>query len=242
MPEFSAESWNFFKEQLVSVIRFVMYAFDLIFDAARSNPMLYAFIFFPIFFCAFIIMFDLLTGSVPFISLMKKNDNKGILSGLQASTFSNKSISGTSNAAKSTKSLAQAKAAADAKVHKNMIQAVSGNSALAGAHSAAGSSAQGNAAGTSFKAQDMAAGAKSFSMRTSSGGTAVNFDKNIKFDRSFVGNFREHMKDDETGKDWRPFKNVPDKSDSDNSISKLNDLPHGEVKKSSDVNLNIEVD
>ena len=56
MPEFSSDAWSSFKEQFLSVIRFILYSFDLFFDACRSHPMLYAFFFFPIFAAAFFVV------------------------------------------------------------------------------------------------------------------------------------------------------------------------------------------
>lgn len=68
MPDFSIEQWSNFKQQFMSVIRFIMYVFDMIFDACRSRPMLYAFLFFPIFAGAFLILFDLFTKGLPKVS------------------------------------------------------------------------------------------------------------------------------------------------------------------------------
>lgn len=166
MPEFSSESWNFFKEQLVSVLRFIVYIFELFFDYARTNPMVYAFIFFPLFACAFFLVFDILTGNVPFVGLLRKGDNGGIIKGFQASSI-HKGIGGSSNSAKNIKSLAAAKAAADSKVHKNMIQAVSSNSALAGARD------------SSSLGQKVNTGSKGVSLSFSNSGTVADINKGI---------------------------------------------------------------
>lgn len=75
MPEFTVEEWTSFKEQFISVIRFIMYCFDLCFDTFRSNPLLYAAFFFPVFAVAFFVIFDLVTGVSPFAAVMRNGRN-----------------------------------------------------------------------------------------------------------------------------------------------------------------------
>lgn len=49
MPNFTESDWTAFKTKFISVIQWVIYAFNDIFDSVRSHPMLYVFVFFPIF-------------------------------------------------------------------------------------------------------------------------------------------------------------------------------------------------
>ena len=49
MPNFTESDWTAFKIKFMSVIQWVIYAFNDIFDSVRSHPMLYVFVFFPIF-------------------------------------------------------------------------------------------------------------------------------------------------------------------------------------------------
>jgi len=80
MPDFSAETWSSFRQQFLSVIRFVLYLFDMLFDAVRSNPLLYFAFFFPIFALAFFVIFYLLKNIAPFVPLFGEGDAKGIIS------------------------------------------------------------------------------------------------------------------------------------------------------------------
>ena len=103
MPDFTLEQWTSFKEQFMSVIRFVMYAFDMFVDTCRSNPMLYMFLFFPIFIGAFFIVFDLITSlsRVNEGYSMSGNTSKFIL-GKDKSRFNNNA---SVNLAKANKSI-----------------------------------------------------------------------------------------------------------------------------------------
>lgn len=49
MPNFTESDWTAFKTKFMSVIQWVIYAFNDIFDSVRSHPMLYVFVFFPVF-------------------------------------------------------------------------------------------------------------------------------------------------------------------------------------------------
>lgn len=88
MPEFSVEMWQSFKQQFMSVINWLLYSFDILYDSFRSKPMLYLFIFFPIFALMFFGVFNLLTRLVPFKALLDssdtKNDNSMLKSSLRA--------------------------------------------------------------------------------------------------------------------------------------------------------------
>lgn len=88
MPEFSVEMWQSFKQQFMSVINWLLYSFDILYDSFRSKPMLYLFIFFPIFALMFFGVFNLLTRLVPFKALFDssdtKNDNSMLKSSLRA--------------------------------------------------------------------------------------------------------------------------------------------------------------
>ena len=88
MPEFSIEMWQSFKQQFMSVINWLLYSFDILYDSFRSKPMLYLFVFFPIFALMFFGVFNLLTRLVPLKSLFDssdtKNDNSMLKSSLRA--------------------------------------------------------------------------------------------------------------------------------------------------------------
>lgn len=88
MPEFSVEMWQSFKQQFMSVINWLLYSFDILYDSFRSKPMLYLFIFFPIFALMFFGVFNLLTCLVPLKTLFDssdtKNDNSMLKSSLRA--------------------------------------------------------------------------------------------------------------------------------------------------------------
>lgn len=88
MPEFSVEMWQSFKQQFMSVINWLLYSFDILYDSFRSKPMLYLFIFFPIFALMFFGVFNLLTRLVPLKALFDssdtKNDNSMLKSSLRA--------------------------------------------------------------------------------------------------------------------------------------------------------------
>lgn len=88
MPEFSLEMWQSFKQQFMSVINWLLYSFDILYDSFRSKPMLYLFVFFPIFALMFFGVFNLLTRLVPLKSLFDssdtKNDNSMLKSSLRA--------------------------------------------------------------------------------------------------------------------------------------------------------------
>ena len=88
MPEFSVEMWQSFKQQFMSVINWLLYSFDILYDSFGSKPMLYLFIFFPIFALMFFGVFNLLTRLVPFKALLDssdtKNDNSMLKSSLRA--------------------------------------------------------------------------------------------------------------------------------------------------------------
>lgn len=88
MPEFSVEMWQSFKQQFMSVINWLLYSFDILYDSFRSKPMLYLFIFFPIFALMFFGVFNLLTRLVPLKTLFDssdtKNDNSMLKSSLRA--------------------------------------------------------------------------------------------------------------------------------------------------------------
>lgn len=79
MPEFSNEMWQSFKQQFLSVIDWLLYSFDILYDSFRSKPMLYLFVFFPIFALVFFGIFNMFTRLVPLKSLFDnadfKNDN-----------------------------------------------------------------------------------------------------------------------------------------------------------------------
>lgn len=76
MPEFTTEMWQSFKQQFLSVIDWLLYSFDLLYDSFRSRPMLYLFVFFPIFALVFFCVFNLLTHLVPLKSLFENSDLK----------------------------------------------------------------------------------------------------------------------------------------------------------------------
>lgn len=88
MPEFSVDMWQSFKQQFMSVINWLLYSFDILYDSFRSKPMLYLFVFFPIFALLFFGVFNLLTRLVPlkplFDSSDTKNDNSMLKSSLRA--------------------------------------------------------------------------------------------------------------------------------------------------------------
>lgn len=88
MPEFSIDMWQSFKQQFMSVINWLLYSFDILYDSFRSKPMLYLFVFFPIFALMFFGVFNLLTRLVPLKSLFDssdtKNDNSMLKSSLRA--------------------------------------------------------------------------------------------------------------------------------------------------------------
>lgn len=88
MPEFSIEMWQSFKQQFMSVINWLLYSFDILYDSFRSKPMLYLFVFFPIFALMFFGVFNLLTRLVPLKALFDssdtKNDNSMLKSSLRA--------------------------------------------------------------------------------------------------------------------------------------------------------------
>lgn len=88
MPEFSVDMWQSFKQQFLSVINWLLYSFDILYDSFRSKPMLYLFVFFPIFALMFFGVFNLLTRLVPFKALFDssdtKNDNSMLKSSLRA--------------------------------------------------------------------------------------------------------------------------------------------------------------
>lgn len=79
MPEFSAEAWTSFKQQFVSVIQFIMYCFDMFFDACRANPLLYALFFFPIFALAFFAILELLLHLAPFVPILNSTKVEGAI-------------------------------------------------------------------------------------------------------------------------------------------------------------------
>ncbi len=85
MPEFSVEMWQSFKQQFMSVINWLLYSFDILYDSFRSKPMLYLFIFFPIFALMFFGVFNLLTRLVPFKALFDSSDTKNDNSMLKSS-------------------------------------------------------------------------------------------------------------------------------------------------------------
>lgn len=74
MPEFDVSTWDNFKQQFLSVIQWIFYAFRLIYDNALKHPLLYAFLFFPIFAVAFITIFHFIVTVVPFHSLLDGSD------------------------------------------------------------------------------------------------------------------------------------------------------------------------
>lgn len=88
MPDFSVEMWQNFKQQFLSVIDWLLYSFDILYDSFRSKPMLYLFVFFPIFALMFFAVFNLLTRLVPIKALFDssdtKNDNSMLKSSLRA--------------------------------------------------------------------------------------------------------------------------------------------------------------
>ena len=76
MPEFTTDMWQSFKQQFLSVIDWLLYSFDILYDSFRSKPMLYLFVFFPIFALVFFGIFNLLTHLVPLKSLFENSDLK----------------------------------------------------------------------------------------------------------------------------------------------------------------------
>lgn len=129
MPDFTVESWDLFKEQFLSVIRFVYYCFDMLFDTCRSNPMLYAFFFFPVFAAVFFIIFEMLVHIAPFAGVINNKQVKGVLS---ASKLSSKSYGKNLSSSQSVQNLAGKKAAQDAKVHSAMINKINSSGKAAG--------------------------------------------------------------------------------------------------------------
>lgn len=74
MPNFDSSTWANFKAELMSVLDWLIYSFNLIFDQFRAHPMLYTFLFFPIFaFVAFVIL-DFLLNIVHVQSLFESTD------------------------------------------------------------------------------------------------------------------------------------------------------------------------
>ena len=99
MPDFTVEAWDSFKQQFLSVIRFILYALDMIFDACRSNPLLYAAFFFPLFAMAFFLVFDLVTRIIPGAKFINEKQVKGVISSskLAAASYGKKLNSSNSN-------------------------------------------------------------------------------------------------------------------------------------------------
>lgn len=121
MPNFNVDTWTSFKEQFMSVVRFILYAFDLFFDACRSNPMLYMFLFFPIFAVAFFIVFDFVTKLIPG-SARSAGGSKGSIAFRSIGTGSKSIKSASVNLAKAGKS-SELKAATLAKIEKSNAKA-----------------------------------------------------------------------------------------------------------------------
>ncbi len=141
MPNFSADGWESFRSQFMSIVRFVMYCFDMFFDTCRSNPMLYAFFFFPIFALAFFLIFEMLTHIAPFVSLINNKQVRGVLF---SSKLSTKSYGKSLNSSSSLQNMASRKAAADAKSHAALISKVNSSGLSPRSLSSVGSSSYGD--------------------------------------------------------------------------------------------------
>lgn len=74
MPDFDSSSWVNFKSELLSVLDWLVYSFNLIFDEVRSHPMLYIFLFFPIFAFVVFVILDFLLNVVHIQSLFESGD------------------------------------------------------------------------------------------------------------------------------------------------------------------------
>lgn len=93
MPNFSAEDWGSFKTIFYGVIQFVLYVFKMLYQAFTDKPMLYVFLFFPIFALIFFLIFDLLTNMVPFKPLFSGIKNKSEVPYVKSGGFSSKPYS-----------------------------------------------------------------------------------------------------------------------------------------------------
>lgn len=93
MPNFSVEDWGSFKTIFYGVIQFVLYVFKMLYQAFTDKPMLYVFLFFPIFALIFFLIFDLLTNMVPFKPLFSGLKNKSDVPYVKSGGFSSKPYS-----------------------------------------------------------------------------------------------------------------------------------------------------
>lgn len=223
MPNFSVESWDSFKQQFMSVIQFIYYCFDMLFDTCRSNPMLYAFFFFPVFAVAFFLIFEMLVHIAPFAAVINNKQVKGVLS---SSKLSAKSYGKSMNSSRSVQAMAAKKAAQDAKAHNAMINKINGS----------------GSPGTSLSAKAMSSGTSDSSLSASSEGKKITgksgYDMNTKKHKDRRKKLKAFLKngsgngvvlDDESS-------GINNSSDS----WKVSGIPHSEGNKKA--NLNIEAD
>ncbi len=126
MPNFTADSWSIFKQQFLSVIKFIFYAFDILWDSFCTHPMLYTFLLFPVFAVAFFIVFDFFTHLVSNGGITSNSSKANGLNSLSLKNYGYKSDHNSFKSAFSHEK-AMAKVNSDLKIHSNMLKAVSGN-------------------------------------------------------------------------------------------------------------------